>query len=336
MACELVAHRPLLQRVVNTDPPRQLLGLPATHVDSVLAEAVARRLRVHYGRAPEVLLQTLADAAAPLADRLACGQWLALLGDPRLVTLAPPMCDVPAADVMIGLDAAALDATHAQWRTLGVERDWLRKEVPRHARRLPAFRIGRHPVTHQEYRDFLRDSGQARLPASWRLGRYPHEWSNHPVHGLRPDDADAYAAWLARRTGRPFRLPTEAEWEYAAAGPDGREFPWGEAFNLALANTAELGLLGTTPVGCFAGGASWCGALDLAGNVEEYVGDTYQPYPGGDAVEDDLVRLDPRHRVARGGSCARFADLARTRRRHGAIDLNEVYVMGFRLAEDLQ
>lgn len=336
MACEIVPHQPRLARVLNGDPPRRLLGLPDRYVQSTLASAVAQRLPRHAGSRPAELVQTLADATAAPEDRLAAGQYLALLGDPRLQTLAPPMVTLPAASAGLGLDEAALDATLARWQALGVERDWLRKELPRHVQALPAYRIALHPVTHQEYRDFLQDSGQPRLPRSWRLGRYPQEWSNHPVHGIRPEDADAYAMWLAGRTGRAFRLPSEAEWEHAAAGPEGREFPWGADFDHRLANTAELGLLGTTPVGCFPGGAAWCGALDLAGNVEEYVSDGYRPYPGGPLVQDDLYRLDPAHRVARGGSFARFADLARTRRRHGAIDTNEVYVMGFRLAEDIR
>jgi formylglycine-generating enzyme required for sulfatase activity len=72
----------------------------------------------------------------------------------------------------------------------------------------------------------------------------------------------------------------------------------------------------------------------MAGNVEEYVATSYRPYAQGRFVNDHLADMDRDYRVARGGSFARFRDLARTRRRHGWNALSPVYVMGFRLAED--
>jgi toxoflavin biosynthesis protein ToxD len=335
MECDVLPHRASGAKIVNTDTSRQLLGLPPFYVASSLDEAVAQCLSHHAGRLVAELALDLSNAATPLPDRLACGAWLAWQGDPRINALAPTMCDVPAVLASVGLNPEYLQPTYARLQHLGVEQDWIRKEVPRHTRQLAAFRIGRYQVTHEEYRQFLVATRWPRLPTSWRLGRYPRDWANHPVHGIRPEDADAYAAWLAQTVGRAFRLPTEAEWELAAAGLRGYEFPWGDHFEHLRANTAELGLLCTTPIGSFPNGASWCGALDMAGNVEEYVSECYAPYPGGDLVEDDLYRLNPGHRVARGGSFARFFDLARTRRRHGAIDANEVYIMGFRLAEDI-
>lgn len=71
----------------------------------------------------------------------------------------------------------------------------------------------------------------------------------------------------------------------------------------------------------------------MAGNVEEYVADVYRPYPGGAAIDDHLSQIHGEYRVARGGSFARFRDLARTRRRHGHNPLSATYAMGFRLAE---
>ena len=87
----------------------------------------------------------------------------------------------------------------------------------------------------------------------------------------------------------------------------------------------------TTPVGAFPAGGSPFGVLDQAGNVEEYVADAYRPYPGGPFVEDHLVETHGAYRVCRGGSFARFGDLARTRRRHGAFP-SPLYPAGFRLA----
>ena len=73
----------------------------------------------------------------------------------------------------------------------------------------------------------------------------------------------------------------------------------------------------------------------MAGNVEEYVADDYAAYPGGAFIADHLVQIHGRYRVARGGSFARFRDLARTRRRHGFNPRSATYAMGFRLAESL-
>jgi formylglycine-generating enzyme required for sulfatase activity len=73
----------------------------------------------------------------------------------------------------------------------------------------------------------------------------------------------------------------------------------------------------------------------MSGNVEEYVADTYAPYPGGDFVCDHLVEIQGTYRIARGGSFARFRDLARTRRRHGHNSRSAAYAMGFRLAENI-
>ncbi|MGW7006443.1 formylglycine-generating enzyme family protein [Streptomyces sp. NPDC054933] len=279
---------------------------------------------------PAGLARLVEDAGVPLADRLAAGTVLAVLGDPR-ITPAPATSFVPGGTVQLGLDPAAVARTTAAWAHVGVVESWIEKETPAHSVRLDDFWIGSYPVTNAEYRDFLHDTGHERRPCTWYLGAYPWERSNHPVAGVSPQDADAYAAWLSRRTGHPWRLPTEAEWEYAAKGPDGREFPWGDDFDPARANTRETGVHTTTPVGAFPAGRSPFGAYDMAGNVEEYVADHYTPYPGGPFVDDHLVQSIGDYRVARGGSFCRFGDLARTRRRHGAFP-GPLYPVGFRLA----
>lgn len=197
--------------------------------------------------------------------------------------------------------------------------------------RVPA---ARYPVTNQEYREFLGDTGYETLPTGWQFGRYPEHLANHPVWTVSAEAADEYAGWLSRRTGRAFRLPSEAEWEYAASGGTAREFPWGDEFTPDRANSVEFGPLTTTPVGVYPLGRSAFGVDDMAGNVEEYVADVYRPYPGGPRVVDDLLRQGTTYRVARGGSFTRFGDLMRCRRRHGWYD-RPIYVMGFRLAESL-
>ncbi|BCJ50286.1 hypothetical protein Asp14428_17610 [Actinoplanes sp. NBRC 14428] len=262
--------------------------------------------------------------------RIAVFGVVGLLGDPR-IGKTPAVVRVPGGTATIGLPADRVDDVTARWAHVGVERDWIAKEAPAHPVAIAAFWLGRYPVTNAEYQRFLEESGHDGRPSTWYLGAYPWDRANHPVAGVGPGDADAYVAWLTGNTGHPWRLPSEAEWEWAAAGPDGREFPWGDEFDPDRANTRETGLHTTSPVGAFPDGQSWCGAMDLAGNVEEFTADDYRPYPGGELVHDDLVQLIGDYRIARGGSFARHGDLARTRRRHGAYPGPE-YPIGFRVA----
>ncbi|MFN0028356.1 MAG: formylglycine-generating enzyme family protein [Acidimicrobiales bacterium] len=282
------------------------------------------------------LIEHLGDDQRPFAERLAAGTMLALIGDPRLATRQPDLVELPAATVTVGLDPHEVAAVVARWSHVGVREDWLRKETPRHQVTIHAFRVSRYPVTNGEYLDHVLAVPEAVRPSCWPQGSFPWALSNHPVFSLPPEAADGYAAWLAEVTGRRFRLPTEAEWEYAATGGDGREFPWGDQWDPQRANTAEAGPLCSTPVGMYPSGRSPFGLLDLAGNVEEYVADHYRPYPGAVAVHDDLVDVHgARYRVARGGSYARHGDLARCARRHGWYP-SDHYAMGFRLAESIE
>jgi formylglycine-generating enzyme required for sulfatase activity len=281
----------------------------------------------------DVLLDTMISPASTLPARIACGNLLALVGDPRISVERPRMVDIRGGDVEIGLPSDEVGAVLERFTGLGLDRSWIEKECPRHRVALSPYRMACYPVTNAEYRAFLLDTGHPELPSSWHFRRFPQERANHPVYTISPESADAYASWLAQLTGRGFRLPTEAEWEWAAAGPEHREFPWGPLFDADLANTAETGLFSSSPVGAFVGGESPFGVMDMAGNVEEYVADVYAAYPGGSFVADHLVQIQGAYRVARGGSFARFRDLARTRRRHGHNPKSATYAMGFRLAE---
>ena len=286
--------------------------------------------KVLAGCTPSELSAVVEDRSQPLATRLAAGSILAVLGDPRIGP-APAACHVPGGTAEIGLPPEAAADVAAQWAHVGVEKAWIDKETPVHTVELAAYWIATYPVTNAEYRAFLATTGRPGRPTTWYLGAYPYDRSNHPVAGVRPADADAYAAWLSARTGHPWRLPTEAEWEHAAKGPEGLEYPWGNAFDPAKANTRETGVHTTTPVGAFPGGRSPAGALDMGGNAEEYTADDYRAYPGGPAVTDHLTEVAGQYRITRGGSFARFGDLTRTRRRHGAFP-SPLYPAGFRLA----
>jgi toxoflavin biosynthesis protein ToxD len=209
-------------------------------------------------------------------------------------------------------------------------REWILKEYPRHPVQVAPFRIGRYPVTNAEYRRFSDATGHP-APASVSAG----EPDDHPVWGVSFEDAEAFAAWLSASLGRRCRLPGEAEWEYAARGPSGREYPFGDVFDPARCNTLESGVGHTTPVDRYPEGASEFGVWDLAGNVEEWTAGCYAPYPGGRFIEDDLSRANPDgYRVLRGGSFARGGDLARCARRHGPFPAPEFRYRGFRIVMD--
>jgi formylglycine-generating enzyme required for sulfatase activity len=323
---------PIITGQINELSDRASMGLPDHYVQPRFADLArsAERLR---GHSREALADRASEAGAPIEERLAAGTLLAILGDPRIDPGDPSLVEVPAGRAPIGLDPSRVDEVLAWACNYGVQRAWIEKECPRFSVPIARFFIGRYPVTNVEYERFLIDTKYPEIPTSWPYGKMPWACANHPVYTVTAGAADAYASWLAARTGRPFRLPTEIEWEYAAAGPQGATYPWGEEFDAEKANTMESGLLTTSPVGILPGGVSWCGALDMAGNVEEFVASTYSPYPGGRVVEDDLYRLLGRYRIARGGAFNRFRDLARNQRRHGAYP-RSLYAIGFRLAHD--
>lgn len=320
MRLQDVANSPHFREQADLTP-RQNVHPPAP---------TARRL---LGTSVEQLAALLADPRTSLPERLAAGGILALAGDPR-ITPVPVTCFVPGGTTEIGLSPEAVADVVAAWAHVGVVQPWIEKETPAHTVHLNAFWIATYPVTNGEYRDFLDDTGRPGRPTTWYLGAYPYDRSNHPVAGIEPEDADAYANWLTHRSGHPWRLPTEAEWEHAAKGDDGRQFPWGEVFDPQAANTRETGVHSTTPVGAFPAGRSPYGVHDMGGNVEEYVADVYLPYPGGPYVEDHLVETIGAYRIARGGSFSRYGDLTRTRRRHGAFP-GALYPVGFRIATSM-
>jgi formylglycine-generating enzyme required for sulfatase activity len=131
-----------------------------------------------------------------------------------------------------------------------------------------------------------------RIPAGWeaQLGR-----TFRPVTGVTAYEAEAYCAWLSAVKNKAIRLPTEAEWEYAARSDDGRPFPWGEEFAPGLANTSEKELFDSVDAGSLPGDASPFGLLDMCGNVQQWTASSYAPKAGEVYPPGPL-------RVARGGS----------------------------------
>lgn len=281
------------------------------------------------------LVSIVEHPSAASCQRFAAGSLLAFLGDPRINTLSPCMINIPAGEVFLGLEESDVDYVVNDFSHIGVLQDWIIKECPRYGVRLTTYNISKYCVTNKEYYDFLCDTEYESIPTSWQFGKFPLHLSNHPVYTIRPQDADEYCAWLSIKTGRTFRLPTEAEWEFAAGqGIRDNVFPWGKHYQHDHANTIEENVLSTTPVGMYPRGASPFGLMDMAGNVEEYTSSNYEPYPGGKFICDDLYHSEGNYRVARGGSFTRFRDLSRVTRRHGWYK-KDFYCMGFRLAEDV-
>jgi formylglycine-generating enzyme required for sulfatase activity len=174
-------------------------------------------------------------------------------------------------------------------------------EKPQHTVELSGYRIGKYPVTNREYQAFVTEKGY-QLPEDWSGEGYPTEKGDHPVVDVIWEDAQAYCQWLAEKTGRDYRLPTEAEWEKAARGEQGRDYPWGDEWDASRCNSNESGIGDTTPVGQFSPqGDSPYGVADMAGNVLEWCSSLYKDYQ---YVADD-GREDPNAdgiRVLRGGA----------------------------------
>jgi formylglycine-generating enzyme required for sulfatase activity len=268
------------------------------------------------------MLEAIADPKRPIRERISAGNVLGLLGDPRIDPLRPRTCPVPLGPFWMGLDEAEVSTVA---RRYGIPEAWVRKSTPRHRVELDAYEIAHLPVTEGEYERFLRETEVDEVPPHWRDGSPPPYRSNHPVHGVSWQGVLLYVEWISEATGIQYRIPTEAEWEKAARGIDGRTFPWGNRFDPGRCNTREGGVGSTTPVGIYPSGASPYGVLDLAGNVEELTADLYWPYPGTSLEDPDYGT----YRMTRGGVFSLDSDLARCDRRHGSIYSGPT---GFRLA----
>jgi formylglycine-generating enzyme required for sulfatase activity len=131
-------------------------------------------------------------------------------------------------------------------------------------------------VTKEQYQKFI-DATRTPAPPSWQGNQSPENDNKLPVTDVTWEDAMAYAKWAGKR------LPTEEEWEFAARGPEGRLYPWGDDWIEESANVAasEGEKRQIAPVGQFPKGASPFGILDLAGNAWEWTSSEYKEYPGG-------------------------------------------------------
>jgi len=248
------------------------------------------------------LLRIMQEASDPMTRHTA-GCVLSGIGDPRDLD---ELVEVPAGVFLMGSDKTKDELAYGD-------------EEPQHTRTLPAYRIGKYPVTNGQYAAFVAATGHA-APSHWRGNQPPPELRNHPVVNVTWHDAVDYCVWLSQAVGREMRLPTEAEWERAARHTDGRIYPWDNDFDAGRCNMADTGIGGTSPVGIFPAGDAVCGAADMAGNVWEWTsslwGKDWQkpefgyPYDATDGREN-LNAPDAVLRTLRGGSFRSIARLVR-------------------------
>jgi formylglycine-generating enzyme required for sulfatase activity len=261
---------------------------------------------------------------------------------------------VPEGPFWMGSSREEVDRFIEECKTLGngeVCKGWFERELPRHRVVLDAFYIDRHEVTNALFERFVTATGHRTTAereghgqawqqkdgkwqwvkvdgASWRAPNGPGSSAqpNHPVVQVSWYDAEGYCKWAGKR------LPTEAEWEKAARGADGRRYPWGENWDPGKAN-GEMTIRTTKPVGSYPGGVSPYGAHDMAGNVWERVADWldanyYQRSPERNPAGPSAGQF----KVLRGGSWNSTPMDLRAARRGMSTPDSGGYDVGFRCA----
>jgi len=257
---------------------------------------------------------------------------------------------VPAGSFHMGSDDIA--------RTLDNER-------PQHEVFVPTFLIDRYPITNAEFLRFVRAGGYHECaywsPAGWQWRErhtveHPLYWRkarqnawveiglgqtrplalDHPVQCVSWYEAEAYSRWTGKR------LPTEEEWEKAASWDDERaerrRYPWGDTEPTPLTCNFDACVEGTTPVDQSPSGRSPAGCLDMLGNVWEWTGTWFRPYPGFTAFPYEgysAPYFDQQHRVLRGGAWATRRHVLRSTFRNWYQPWVREIFAGFRCAKDL-
>ena len=266
----------------------------------------------------------------PPVDRVQAGNTLAVLGDDRDFD---ELIEIPGGKFAMGSSDADKLAQD--------------DEKPQHEVVLPGYKISKYPVTVRQFYGFVEASGHNPADPDCLRGI-----ANYPVVLVTWHDARAYCDWLTeewRAAGKidrceEVRLPSEAEWEKAARGTDGRTYPWGNEWDAGKCNTSESGLGMTSPVGMYPEGASPYGCLDMAGNVWQWTrsvwGKSYgkpdfiYPYRVGDGREN-LDAGNDVLRVLRGGSFNISRDYARCAYRYHWSPYDWPDRLGFRVVVSL-
>ncbi len=280
--------------------------------------------------------------AIPLADRIAAADALAQVGDPRLGwARLERWVELPGGRFLMG---AQSHDKQAPGYDPGAHDD----EAPVHEVQVTGFEISRFPVTVAEFAEFLDDEDHAD-PRWWQAGgadqpAAPDDWEDQQAHPSRPVvsvswyQAMAFCTWLTDGLSRPqgakgslllppgrvVRLPTEAEWEFAARGETGRRYPWGnDPPDAQRANFEQTKVNSPSPVGVFPGDRTPEGVMDLAGNVWEWCLDAYREEQYAECLRqgsanDPLATGDGGSpRVLRGGAFVVGAGVLRSAFRFG-------------------
>jgi formylglycine-generating enzyme required for sulfatase activity len=225
---------------------------------------------------------------------------------------------IPAGEFLMGSDPAR-------------DKDAYDSEQPLHTLYLPDYYIARTPVTYAQYGAFLQASW-SKLPEHWPDLAHFRAIEDHPVVYVNWPWAAAYCDWLAEVTGRPYGLPSEAEWEKGARGTNGRIYPWGDEWDSKRCWIAEQGMVGTKPVGTYPQGASPYGLLDMVGNVWEWTRSLHWDYPyDPEDGREDLDATPETGRVTRGGSWGASHRTTRCAARACVISFKQHSNVGFRV-----
>ena len=221
-------------------------------------------------------------------------------------------------------------------------------EKPPHDVYLDGYWLGKTEVTFDQYDRFCEETKKTKPPdEGWGRGR-------RPVINISWHDADAYCKWLSEKIGLEFKLPSEAQWEKAARGSDGREYPWGndtpsgDKLNFAdkqlwlkkkydwADQDIDDGYAYTAPVGSYPAGASPYGLLDMAGNVWEWCTDWYdKKYYEKSPDRNPPGPSEGAGRVLRGGSWFYDSPDCRAASRDGAPPDHRADSAGVRLFRSL-
>jgi len=235
------------------------------------------------------------------------------------------MVFVPGGYFLMGSDVGEVDKVKREFGSRDLYKDYpFDEETPKRRVYIKPFYIDRHEVTNREYAEFVHATGWA-APSSWQGGKYPAGKDDYPVLYVSQKDAEAYARWAGKR------LPTEAEWEKAARGVDGRVYPWGNEFDPYKSATADSDIRYIYGALCSIGSAnrieiaegdvSPYGVRDMAGNVREW---TASAAPG-----------EPSMAVVKGASWVDLSITARAASRAYVPKNSRSHIIGFRCVKDL-
>jgi formylglycine-generating enzyme required for sulfatase activity len=248
---------------------------------------------------------------------------------------------IPEGSFMMGRDLSDEEKNYVI-EELGRKTKVFTYDYPAHEEQVKPFFLNLTEVSNREYAVFVQATGRA-APEVWNGPEPPQNAENIPVTHVTYQDAVDYCSWLStqKNDGRNYRLPTEAEWEYAARGanagkPEGKMnlYPWGDEWIAGRANTRESRLEHTQNIDANPSGASPFGVLNLAGNVFEWTATDFTHYPNSDQKTPREKDYLGTYQVVRGGSFDYPKEYSMTTTRVWARPTNKGPRLGFRCAAD--